>query len=443
MMTMSSPRFGAVSVERQTTDLKNIHPSTTMDTDTRFDTTEVRDDSYELVGTVKQAKESQTDVKFFQGKGGLTAIVTTDDLRYILLPGSHLDLLDTVVDLPGDPIGLTPGKENVKVEYGSDFKPQTVTKQAMILGAGLASRFEPVSGDTTGFSKPGVPLVGDASVIVNIGRHLKQHGFNRVIVNTFYMPQQIKDQLTQQVPGVEFVFIDETSPSGTAGGLVKALQQGEVDRKQPLLIVQGDAVTDANLSELVNSHAEHNAKVTIGVQKVEDKDVSKVGILATDRSGSDGESGAVTSFLEKPSLAEAGDARLGSTGFYVISPKAFGEFQKLGSGYVAQNKEFDYAKTFFPTLLENAKSLRAKLSPFPQQTPVWAETLRGYWSDVGNPAQYIQTVRDIFAGRVGLPLPANVQEFFDNGVIYWPGAKAKAEAGNVEVTGNVIVAQKP
>lgn len=403
----------------------------------------------EPVARVQQAPGAATDVQFFQGKGGFAAIVSTNDLSFIALPGSHIELSDTILDLPGSPIGFSP-KEVSKLVYDENFKPQTVTNQAMILGAGLATRFEPVSGDTTGFSKPGVPLVGEDSVIVAIAKHLKRHGFNRIVVNTYYKREPLKQQLREHVPGVEFVFIDEEKPSGTAGGLARALKEGKIDRRKPILIMQGDAVTDVDLSLLVNTHARQKARATIGVQMVSDDEISKVGIVQTDRAGNDGESGRITSFLEKPTLAQAGDSRLGSTGMYVLSPEVFGRFERMSDQKIKQDKIFDYAQDFFPALLRGTRAENiwnrfadAVIPGHRNRTNLWAQQLGGYWSDVGNPTQFIQAVKDAYAGRLDIALPANVRDFFENGVIYWPGAKTKAEAAGAKVEGNVIVARKP
>lgn len=442
-------QFGAVSLLNKTDDapVRLLKPQSRPGEWSQHMVLPMDNDTWQRA-LVKQAPDATTDVKLFQGKGGFAAIVTTDDLTFVALPGSRIQLADTMVNLPGQLI--QPSTHPVsKVLYDENFQPQQVTRQAMILGAGLATRFEPVSGDATGYSKPSVPLIGEDSVIVAIARHLKKHGFNRILVNTFYKPDQIKQQLTSLVPGVEFVFIDEEKPSGTAGGLARALREGKVNRREPILIMQGDAVTDADLSLLVNTHAQQKARATIGVQQVSDENVPKVAILKTDRAGSDGESGRITHYVEKPSLEEAGDSRMGSIGFYVLSPEIFGRFERMGHAKAKADEEFDYAKNFFPALLEGNRldKLKTRLASWLPggQTGVnmWAQQLGGYWSDVGNPAQYIQTVKDILAGRVNMPLPANMTEYFEDGVIYWPGARAKARAAGTQVEGNVIVAETP
>jgi NDP-sugar pyrophosphorylase family protein len=406
------------------------------------------------IALIAQAPGATTDVTFHQGNGGFAAIVTTNDLTYIAIPGSKIRLPDTLVVMPeASPLPshnvprfgtTTHAVASMPVLSSRPQTIQTVTTQAMILGAGLATRSEPVSGETTGYSKPALPLVGQDSVIVHLAKHLQHHGIRKIIVNTFYMPDQLKQQLRKGVPGMEFQFIDEKNPSGPAGGLFKALQQdGVVDKSQPLLVMQGDCVTDADISYLLNAHRHHGAKVTLGVQRVPDEQVSKVGIVGTDRSGGDGESGWVEAFHEKPSLAEAGDNRLGSIGFYVLEPDIFPFFQETGVKTYTNGKEYDYANHFFPAVLKDR--IQKRLEP-----AIWAQRLGGYWSDIGAAKQYIETTRILYANAASNSQPQQALAVGDNpgvvcddkGVVYWPGTRLLAQQAGAKLEGHVVVAKR-
>jgi NDP-sugar pyrophosphorylase family protein len=311
----------------------------------------------------------------------------------------------------------------------------------MILGAGLATRFEPISGDTTGYPKPGVPLVGEDSVIVSIAKHLRRHGFTRILVNTFYKPDCLKQQL-QAIPGIEVVFIDEAAPSGTAGGLAQALEQGKVDRNKPIFIIQGDAMTDADLSFLTNTHQSREAAVTIGGQIVSDEDVNKFGIIETDASGGDGQSGNITSFKEKPSLEEAGNSRFANSGFYLLSPEVLDLFLERWNAAKKNQALYDYAQDFFPAVLKAIQEERLTSRQTGRPMQFWAQALGGYWSDMGNPTQYVESVRDAYSGKLEIALPQNLTDYYENGIIYWPGAKALAEKEKAQLFGNIIVAKR-
>ncbi len=403
--------------------------------DNRWEKTILQNASGDVLGWAEQKQNPQHLVRFFQGKGGYCVVVSNDELTYFGLPGSQIMLSDTNVELHGDFIS---GKPKELIFSQTKTPTQSITDQAMILGAGLATRFEPISGDTTGFSKPGVPLVGDDSVIVTIAKHLRKHGFRKILVNTFYKPQSLKQQL-QDVSGIEIQYIDEEAPSGTAGGLAKALKQSFVDPQKPIFIIQGDAITDANLSFLMQTHQDRNAAVTIGGQIVRDEDVNKFGIIKTDGSGGDGQSGNILSFKEKPALKDAGRSRFGNAGFYILAPEIFSFFsalcEKKGDGRL-----YDYAQDFFPAVLEAVHS--KTITNWSSGDPMcfWAQAVGGYWSDMGNPTQYIEAVRDIYAGHLDIELPDNLQAYYENNVIYWPGSKRLVQNGETKLNGNIIVA---
>lgn len=378
---------------------------------------------------VTQPENDPNQVEMYMGKGGFTAIVTTDKgTKYFLLPGTEFKLGNTEVSVTGSPI--QPSSLKAGVSTAKTITPQTVTPQAMILGAGLATRFEPVSGENTGYSKPAVPLLGDESVIGLIANQLSKHGFDELFINTYFKPESLKDSLTSY----NVAYVDENAPSGTAGGLRKMLENPAAfnfDPSKPLMVVQGDAVTDVNFSELMNAHVAKNAYVTIGCQAISDEDVSKFGIIETDQSDADGVSGKITSFVEKPQPHET-TSRLGNTGFYIFSPESYpvilDVFKAMGP---AGEKELDYAKHIFPKVLEKANQ---------EGKTFWAQKVEGYWSDIGNPTQYLEAIHDIYDGKTTFDLPTNTSDYFDGGIVYWPGARQRSHDEGAHIKGNAVVA---
>jgi NDP-sugar pyrophosphorylase family protein len=411
---------------------------------------------------VSQSKNAKTDVQFFNGKGGFSAIVSTNDLRMIALPGSHLELSDTVLDLPGARIMGSPIESDLDTEQAV----QQVTTQAMITGAGLSTRFEPIAGDVTGFAKPSTPLVGEDSVITNTARHLHKHGIRNILINTYYKPEVLKKQMKQlnetlikdgKEP-IRFTFIDEKAPSGDAGGLSAAFNQekykGAVNPKEPLLIVMGDAVTNVDFSTFLNAVKEHKAKVSIGCKHVRDQDLGLYGFAVTDQSGEDKESGYIQQFVEKPGtqdtdepvaekMKKLGNSRLANAAFIVLSPEVFDEFKQQGHAFQQAGKTFGFSHHFYPTILDKYRNNKA----------MWAERVRGYWADIGNPEQFIATVKDIANGKMGSERAQKVKEQLDEmGVLYWPGTRSKVddlrskahyEGSPFQLDGNIVVANAP
>lgn len=386
-------------------------------------------------------------VQFFQGKSDFCAIISSQHLNYLLLPGARFESTDTLVEMAPSAQPVPPSPAPIATHNPSS-PPQTVTSQAMILGAGIASRFEPFSGDTTGYSKPGTPLLGDDSVIVAIAKHLKTHGIRRLLVNTFYRPEQIKQQLNA-IDGLDITYTDETAPSGTAGGLAKAIEQQLVNPDEPMLIIQGDAVTNADLSFLLNTHHQQHAALTIGGQIVGDEDVHRFGMIDTDRCTDDGQSGRIVGFREKPTLVQAGPTRFANTGFYIFDPILFESFL---SGYhqkIANNPSalYDYACDVFPTVLTRVQAGELTHPQTGKAYTFWAQALSGYWCDIGNPTQYMTTLADIDAGHLCDKTPeflALWQRFYNKAVVTWPGSHAfDHELKQVTLTGPCVVTPIP
>jgi mannose-1-phosphate guanylyltransferase len=399
------------------------------------------------LGTIHQPPHSTHEVELFFGKGGFMGLITSPQgARYFALPGSSIEVQGTELSLAGCVLSSNPDK---KQSPKKAFTPQQHSQQATILGAGLATRFERISGDSTQYSKPAVPLIGNTSVIECIANGLVTHGFSKLIVNTYFKPESLKAKLADS-NAEKIFYIDESEPSGTAGGFRKMLLDSQyaslLDQNQPLLVVQGDSVTDASFSELMNAHIAQQALVTIGCQEVAEKDVDKFGIIVTDCSSPDGQSGRIIGFQEKPKAEEA-RSRLGNTGFYIFSPKAYPLIQNIYQNLLKKAEEqahqegqpiptevpFDFATDIFPSILQF-------IQDNPDMGSFWAQAVDGYWSDIGNPAQYLESIHDLYAGKVNIPLPKEKNKYYREGVIYWEGAAEIADRENAKLKGNVVVA---
>lgn len=400
-------------------------------------------------------------IEVFKGKGGLAVVVTlASGERLMALPGSRLvlpGLTVVVAQTPGEWVITQPDvKTAAKVVPAVPVpRPQGITTQAMILGAGLATRFEPVSGERTGVSKPGAPLAGSYSVIGGIVAHLAQFGITDIFINTYFLPAQLKNSLLSVAEkcGVALHYLDEMAPSGTAGAIRQLLANPLpwFDATKPLLLVQGDAVTNADMAGLLEAHQANSAMATLGCLTVGDDDVSKFGIIATDQSDTDGVSGHIQTFLEKPALDEAGPHRLANTGFYVFAPQAFPEilaaYQAAG-----QPDVFDYALHVFPYLLNQAKQGESALGMRPV---FWAQQIQGYWGDIGNPMQYWHTAHDVMTHPEWFPwFSADVMpdgrlpslegcRLTESGAIIWPTVSTSFFADVSLITEGAVVVAKP
>lgn len=393
-------------------------------------------------GAVAQSDDSSALVELLHGRGGLAAIVTTaQGARYICSAPARLEVEGCLVELSGSSADAWVTRDVPRRRSLACNARQSVTKQAAIAAGGSATRFAPLAGPWTGHSKPGIPITHDVSLLRALVDAVAAIGIEDVFVNTHMGAARLAAGLEGAAPRVHY--LHEEQPSGTAGPLRKALR-GEAfekfDRSQPLLVLQGDALTDVDLGELVSAHAVgERSYLTLGVQRVRDEDVFKYGIVIPDSTYSSGEAFRVSGFMEKPSRERAGPHRLASTGIYVFDPMLYPVVAEVHARKSAQNVgglsgpiELDFARDVFPAVLDEARRC-------PSGPGIRALELEGYWNDVGTPGQYFQAIRDILAGRVNLPSLSTPPDMDPSGVVYWKGGRGVACAAGARARGNVLV----
>jgi len=368
-------------------------------------------------------------------------------LVYFLLPGATVQGDGFKIALFGETI------PSIKNEQTPETKAshQGFTKQAMILGAGLGTRILPLTEDYLSLAKPALPWVGDSTVIGSLVGLLAKQGIERIYVNTFFQRESVQNALNEacRTHDVSWFEIPEERPTGTAGGVLHILNHLDefpsFNPTEPLLVLQGDAVSNVDLADLVNIHEANKASATVGCQIVADEDVPKFGIVATHSTDAHDQSGRVRTFLEKPSLAQAGTSRLASTGFYVLAPSLFpylktwyqerlqvvqAEAQSKNETPPTELKEFDFAQDVFNMCLK-------------ADLPLYAQEVEGFWCDIGNPAQYVETLAMAYRGDLGQVLPDALVDYYDEaGVFYWQGSKALADKDGLSLSGGIVVAKK-
>lgn len=238
------------------------------------------------------------------------------------------------------------------------------------MAGGQGTRLRPLTCDRP---KPLVP-VANRPVLEHLVRLLKKHGFDEIYLTTHYLPDRIERALGDGSQfGVELHYAIEPHPLGTAGAVSRVARSFS----ETFLVISGDCLTDIDLREAVKLHRERSALATLVVKEVDDP--RQYGIVAAD------ESGRIYRFLEKPKPHEI-FSYTANTGIYVLEPESL-------RGCPAEHP-YDFSKELFPKLLASGE-------------PLYAVQGEGYWSDIGNCAQYIQSQLDALDQKVRLPaLPA-------------------------------------
>lgn len=141
-------------------------------------------------------------------------------------------------------------------------------KQAMVMAAGLGTRLRPLTLD---IPKPLLSISDDGMCC--LGRvldHLHAHSFDRIVVNTFYLPKVIQSFVNTHYPRV--ILSHETEPLETGGGILYALPH--FDNDQPIVIVNGDTYVETKensdfLIDLLNDFNPETDDILLGVSPKE------------------------------------------------------------------------------------------------------------------------------------------------------------------------------
>jgi len=177
--------------------------------------------------------------------------------------------------------------------------------KAVILAGGYGTRLWPI---TLTRPKPMLPL-GGRPALYHIIKYLSNHGFDDIIITTNYLREQIVDYFKDGSElGVKLTYTDEEFPLGTAGS-VKNVADYLGDT---FAVIQGDNITDIDLSKMLEFHRMKRAVATIALKEVEDPSLFGVAKLGPDDQ--------VLLFKEKPKIEES-PSNLINTGIYILEPE--------------------------------------------------------------------------------------------------------------------------
>lgn len=261
------------------------------------------------------------------GDGRLTGVVTDGDIRRALLGGASLDepvgpiltrsylavgpgddradVLELmrarrvsaipVVDDHGCPIGL-----HLLHEF---LERVSRTNWAVVMAGGQGTRLRPLT-DT--IPKPMLKVAG-RPIIERIVLHLVGMGIGRIFVSVNYLGDVIESHFGDgSAFGARIEYLHEDRPLGTAGAL-GLLPEAPTE---PLLLLNGDLVTSADLDGLLAFHDAGRFDATIGFRRY----LHTIPFGAIERDGD-----RIVGLDEKPTVE-----REVNTGMYALNPAVVG-----------------------------------------------------------------------------------------------------------------------
>ncbi|MGI9019555.1 MAG: sugar phosphate nucleotidyltransferase [Solirubrobacterales bacterium] len=241
--------------------------------------------------------------------------------------------------------------------------------QAVVLVGGEGTRLRPL---TLTRPKPALRLV-DRPFIRFMVDWLAAHGVDEVIMACGFRAELLREALGDGGEGGPPIrYVEEPEPLGTGGPLRLAAEEVGLDGR--FLALNGDVLTDLDLTALIEAHEAAGAAATLALHPVADP--SSYGLVLT------GADGAVEAFVEKPDPGEISTDEI-SAGAYVLEPGVL--------DLIPPGRACSIERQVFPRLVGEG---------------LYGQRLEGYWMDIGTPERYLQASWDILECRVATDVPA-------------------------------------
>jgi mannose-1-phosphate guanylyltransferase len=239
--------------------------------------------------------------------------------------------------------------------------------QALVLAGGEGTRLRPLTYTTP---KPVMPLAGRPFLSFMLD-WARGHGVDEVVLSCGFLSDAVRRVLGDIYDGMRLRYVVEEEPLGTAGPVRLAYDEGLLDDR--LLVLNGDVLTDMDLTAELRQHECTRANVTLALYPVED--TSAYGVVPTD------EQGRVDAFLEKTDDPPTNRINAGA---YVLERDVVAE--RIPAG-----RPVSFEREVFPALVGDG---------------LYGYLAAGYWIDIGTPARYLEATWDLLAGYPPSSLPA-------------------------------------
>jgi dTDP-glucose pyrophosphorylase len=338
---------------------------------------------YTMLDVMRRINETAQGIALVvDAEGRLVDTVTDGDLRRAVLAGIDLDKpiaqlragqhrpLTMAMGTPRNELAKLMRERRVRhiplvddqqrpvdmVQLSDLLKDQPASKavSAVLIAGGYGSRLRPLTDE---IPKPMLPL-GDKPLVERTIDSLRKFGIQQVYLATHYKPEVFYNHFGDgRAFGMQIDYIHEDQPRGTAGALA-ALPKGD----DPLLVINGDIVTEVSYEAMLRFHHETGAEMTVGVRQYE----FSVPYGVMEMNGTD-----ILGVKEKPT-----HRFFVNGGIYLL--------ERSAAQHVPPDTRFD-----MPQLIETLVSLKKKVIGFP---------ISEYWLDIGRMSDY-EKARADEAGR--------------------------------------------
>ncbi|MEQ7009591.1 sugar phosphate nucleotidyltransferase [Actinopolymorpha sp. B17G11] len=236
------------------------------------------------------------------------------------------------------------------------------------MAGGEGTRLRPM---TTSMPKPLLPVV-NRPIMEHVLRLLKRHQLTETVVTVHFLGSMVRAYFGDgEDLGMDLTYATEEKPLGTAGSVKNAAAALSDDT---FVVISGDALTDIDLTALVDHHRRSGALATVCLTRVPDPLEFGITILDDD--------GRIERFLEKPTWGQVFSDTI-NTGIYVMEPEML--------SHVGAAENVDWSSEVFPRLLEAG-------------APLYGYVADGYWEDVGTHRSYLKANYDVLDGQIAIDI---------------------------------------
>jgi mannose-1-phosphate guanylyltransferase len=241
-----------------------------------------------------------------------------------------------------------------------------VPTTAMIVAGGRGTRLLPLTRITP---KPMLPFCG-APMLAGLARRLRLAGVRRLVLIVGADPEPFAALAASLAPhGIDVQVMLEQVPLDTAGGVRRA----SLALTEPYLVLNGDVLSDLDVTALARTHARSGAAATLALTRVADTSAYGVCVVEGER---------IVDFVEKPAPGTLPGQDAINAGAYLIEPGVLSDFP---------DGPLSFERTVFPALVADGRGLAGHVTT-------------GVWSDLGTPERFLAGQRLVLAGALSWPV---------------------------------------
>ena len=278
----------------------------------------------------------------------------------------------------------------------------------LILGGGAGTRLQPLTRER---SKPAVPVAGKFRLVDIPISNCINSGIRNIFLLTQYNSVSLHQHIAatyrfDQFSGghVRVLAAEQTPDSdvwfqGTADAVRRSIRYFRDDQPDVVVILSGDQLYRMNVQEVIDTHLESGAEITVSTTPVDREVARSLGIMQVN------DQGQVAQFVEKPAedavldglaVNDQQDTFLASMGIYVFNMKVL-------CSLLEKNNQTDFGKHIIPEAIHSHR--------------VFSHVFEGYWEDIG-------TIRSFWAANLALTEPVPRFSFYDTDQLIYTRMRA-------------------